>query len=37
VIFENSEEQLAIRAVVRRFVQEEIRPNVEELEHRCDD
>ena len=28
-----SEEQLAIRDAVRRFVEEEIKPNVEELEH----
>jgi acyl-CoA dehydrogenase len=32
-MFEWSEEQLAIRDAVRRFVAEEIKPNVEELEH----
>ena len=32
-MFEWSEEQLAIRDAVRRFVDEEVRPNVEELEH----
>ena len=32
-MFEWSEEQLAIRDAVRRFVEEEIKPNVEELEH----
>ena len=32
-MFEWSEEQLAIRDAVRRFVDEEIKPNVEELEH----
>ena len=32
-MFEWSEEQLAIRDAVRRFVEEEIEPNVEELEH----
>jgi alkylation response protein AidB-like acyl-CoA dehydrogenase len=31
-MFEWSEEQLAIRDAVRRFVEEEIKPNVEELE-----
>src|ERR1700684_4299638 len=31
-LFEWSEEQLAIRDAVRRFVEEEIKPNVEELE-----
>ena len=33
VMFEWSEEQLAIRDAVRRFVEEEVKPNVEELEH----
>jgi acyl-CoA dehydrogenase len=32
-MFEWSEEQLAIRDAVRRFVEEEVKPNVEELEH----
>ena len=32
-MYEWSEEQLAIRDAVRRFVEEEIKPNVEELEH----
>ena len=32
-MFEWSEEQLAIRGAVRRFVEEEIKPNVDELEH----
>ena len=32
-MFEWSEEQLAIRDAVRRFVEEEIKPNVDELEH----
>ena len=32
-MFEWSEEQLAIRDAVRRFVDEEVKPNVEELEH----
>jgi acyl-CoA dehydrogenase len=32
-MFEWSEEQLAIRDAVRRFVEEEIKPNIEELEH----
>ncbi len=32
-MFEWSEEHLAIRDTVRRFVEEEIKPNVEELEH----
>ena len=32
-MFEWSEEQLAIRDAVRRFVEEEVEPNVEELEH----
>jgi alkylation response protein AidB-like acyl-CoA dehydrogenase len=32
-MFQWSEEQLAIRDAVRRFVEEEIKPNVEELEH----
>ena len=32
-MFEWSEEQLAIRDAVRRFVAEEVAPNVEELEH----
>jgi hypothetical protein len=32
-MFEWSEEQAAIRDAVRRFVEEEIKPNVEELEH----
>ena len=32
-MFEWSDEQLAIRDAVRRFVEEEIKPNVEELEH----
>ena len=32
-MFEWSEEQLPIRDAVRRFVEEEIKPNVEELEH----
>ena len=32
-MFEWSEDQLAIRDAVRRFVEEEIKPNVEELEH----
>ena len=32
-MFEWSEEHLAIRDAVRRFVEEEIAPNVEELEH----
>jgi hypothetical protein len=32
-MFEWSEEQVAIRDAVRRFVEEEIKPNVEELEH----
>src|SRR5271156_6624458 len=32
-MFEWSDEQLAIRAAVRRFVDEEVKPNVEELEH----
>ena len=32
-MFEWSEDQLAIRDAVRRFVDEEIKPNVEELEH----
>ena len=34
-MFEWSEEQLAIRDAVRRFVEEEVKPNVDELEH-CD-
>ena len=32
-MFEWSEEQLAIRDAVRRFVEEEVKPQVEELEH----
>ena len=32
-MFEWSEEHLAIRDAVRRFVEEEVKPNVEELEH----
>src|SRR3984957_12471833 len=32
-MFEWSEEQLAIRDAVRRFVEEEIKPNIDELEH----
>ena len=32
-MYEWSEEQLAIREAVRRFVDEEIAPNVDELEH----
>jgi acyl-CoA dehydrogenase len=32
-MFEWSEEQLAIRDAVRRFVEEEVKPKVEELEH----
>ena len=32
-MFEWSDEQLAIRDAVRRFVEEEVKPNVEELEH----
>src|ERR1700742_1779177 len=32
-MFEWSEEQLAIRDAVRRFVEEEVKPHVEELEH----
>ena len=32
-MFEWSEEQLAIRDAVRRFIEEEIKPNVDELEH----
>src|SRR6202050_2821019 len=32
-MFEWSEEQLAIRDAVRRFVDEEVKPNVDELEH----
>jgi alkylation response protein AidB-like acyl-CoA dehydrogenase len=32
-MYEWSDEQLAIRDAVRRFVDEEVRPNVEELEH----
>jgi alkylation response protein AidB-like acyl-CoA dehydrogenase len=32
-MFEWTEEQLAIRDAVRRFVEEEVKPNVEELEH----
>jgi hypothetical protein len=32
-MFEWSDEQLAIRDAVRRFVDEEVKPNVEELEH----
>jgi alkylation response protein AidB-like acyl-CoA dehydrogenase len=32
-MYEWSDEQLAIRDAVRRFVDEEIKPNVEELEH----
>src|SRR5271165_3986557 len=32
-MFEWSEEQLAIRDAVRRFVEEEVKPNVDELEH----
>ena len=32
-MFEWSEDQLAIRDAVRRFVEEEVKPNVEELEH----
>jgi len=32
-MYEWSEEQLAIRDAVRRFVDEEVKPNVEELEH----
>ena len=32
-MYEWSEEQLAIRDAVRRFVSEEVEPNVEELEH----
>jgi hypothetical protein len=35
VMFEKSEEQLAIRYVARRFIEEEIGPNVEELERGC--
>lgn len=34
-MFEKSEEQLAIRYVARRFIEEEIGPNVEELERGC--
>jgi len=36
-MFEKSEEQPAIRDVVRRFIEEEVGPNVEKLEHGCDD
>ena len=32
-MYEWSEEQLAIRDAVRRFVSEEVEPNVEALEH----
>ena len=32
-MYEWSDEQLAIRDAVRRFVEEEVKPNVEELEH----
>ena len=32
-MYEWSDEQLAIRDAVRRFVDEEVKPNVEELEH----
>ena len=32
-MFEWSEEQLAIRDAVRRFVEEEVGPHVDELEH----
>ena len=32
-MFEWSEEQLAIRDAVRRFVEEEVKPRIEELEH----
>ncbi|MEO9224680.1 MAG: acyl-CoA dehydrogenase family protein [Acidimicrobiales bacterium] len=32
-MFEWSEEQLMVRDAVRRFIDEEVRPNVEELEH----
>jgi alkylation response protein AidB-like acyl-CoA dehydrogenase len=32
-MFEWSEEQLAIRDAVRRFVEEEIKPQVDDLEH----
>jgi acyl-CoA dehydrogenase len=32
-VFEWSEEQLAVRDVVRRFVEAEVAPNVEDLEH----
>jgi len=32
-MFEWSEEQLAIRDAVRRFVDEEIRPKLDDLEH----
>jgi hypothetical protein len=32
-MFEWSEEQVAIRDAVRRFVSEEIKPTVEDLEH----
>jgi hypothetical protein len=32
-MFEWSEEQLAIRDAVRRFVEEEVKPNIDELEH----
>src|SRR6202050_1584531 len=32
-MFEGSEDQRAIRDAVRRFVEEEVKPNVEELEH----
>jgi hypothetical protein len=30
-MFEWSEEQLAIRDAVRRFVEEEVKPNIDEL------
>jgi len=32
-MYEWSEEQVAIAAVVRRFVDEEIRPHLDDLEH----
>ena len=32
-MFEWSEEQLTIRDAVRRFVEEEIKPNIDDLEH----
>ena len=32
-MYEWSEEQLAIRDAVRRFVEEEVKPNVDALEH----